>query len=144
MQTSFRGCGAIPAKQEWLGQARRLADQVDHPAEGEAPLEPWPAAYVEPGSPPGQEVSGPLPGPPEAPAVIWYDSDYAAGIVLRPLLPQANLALAERAVMLYGLVSGKRPVELRWVKGHSYERGVGVVDPCVSWGNHVADWLADR
>ena len=84
------------------------------------------------------------PGPPEAPAVIWYDSDYAAGIVLRRLLPQANLALAERAVMLYGLVSGRRPVELRWVKGHSYERGVGVVDPCVSWGNHVADWLADR
>ena len=76
--------------------------------------------------------------------MIWYDSDYAAGIVLRRLLPQANLALAERAVMLYGLVSGRRPVELRWVKGHSYERGVGVVDPCVSWGNHVADWLADR
>ena len=44
--------------------------------------------------------------------MIWYDSDYAAVIVLRRLLPQANLALAERAVMLYGLVSGRRPVEL--------------------------------
>ena len=87
---------------------------------------------------------GEPPGPQDAPPAVWYDSAYAAGIQLRRLLPQTNGALAERAVALYGALFAVRPVELRWVKWHSYERGVGVVGPCVSWGNHVADLLAER
>ena len=53
------------------------------------------------------------PRPQNALAVIWYSSDYAAETILRWLEPRTNIALAERAVALYGARVSNAPMGLR-------------------------------
>ncbi|CAE8596297.1 unnamed protein product, partial [Polarella glacialis] len=73
------------------------------------------------------------PGPKNASAVIYYDSEYAANIATRRHKAHKNLLLAETVQKLWAEVRKQRPVELIHVKGHS---------GCP--GNELADRLADK
>lgn len=71
------------------------------------------------------------PGSSHLPAEIVYDSQYAADITTGKATPHTNLTLAEHCHQLYKLISHKRPLTLRWIRGHSN-----------SPGNDMADQLA--
>eukprot|EP00747_Dinoflagellata_sp_TGD_P190417 gnl/TRDRNA2_/TRDRNA2_52144_c0_seq1.p1 gnl/TRDRNA2_/TRDRNA2_52144_c0~~gnl/TRDRNA2_/TRDRNA2_52144_c0_seq1.p1 ORF type:complete len:465 (+),score=90.25 gnl/TRDRNA2_/TRDRNA2_52144_c0_seq1:38-1432(+) len=76
------------------------------------------------------------PGPSTDPAIIHYDSQYAAFIATGRYRAQKNLQLAETVSRLWrevGRPVGKRKLEVMHVKGHSGNRG-----------NELADKLANR
>lgn len=73
------------------------------------------------------------PGESTLPAEIVYDSQYAADITTGKAEPHTNFALATHCRQLFKQISQKRPLTLRWIKGHSN-----------SPGNDMADHLANQ
>lgn len=73
------------------------------------------------------------PSPRSAPAVIHYDSEYAANITTRRNRAHKNQDLAAKVSALWDEVGMQRALELVHVKGHSGNPG-----------NELADQLADK
>jgi len=73
------------------------------------------------------------PKPPSTPAVIHYDSKYAANIANSTYKAHTNENLARQVQTLYKKVSSQRSLHLSHVKGHSGHHG-----------NELADALANR
>ena len=57
------------------------------------------------------------PGPPELPATILYDSQYALSMITGKAAPDVNLELVHRARKVYTRVSRARPIDFTYVKG---------------------------
>ena len=74
------------------------------------------------------------PGAPSVPATLFYDSSYAHGIITGAFVPEANIALAEKAKFIYQRISQSRPILFQHVKGHSGNNGNDWADKLAGQG----------